>query len=365
MKVGILGGGQLGRMLALAGYPLGLGFRVFEPVRDAPAGRMAEQVVARYDDFAALRKFAEGLAVVTYEFENVPVDAVRELQRHVPVFPPVEALAVAQDRLSEKTLFRKLAVATNDFVAVDSLDGLRAATTLLGLPAVLKTRRMGYDGKGQFVIRTARDVEPAWDAIGGVPLILEAFVPFQRELSLIAVRGRDDSHVYYPLVENVHRDGILRVSRAPAIGVTSAVQHQADEFARAILDETGYVGVLAIEFFECDGRLLANEMAPRVHNSGHWTIEGARTSQFENHIRAVLGLPLGATDATGHSVMLNLIGTTPPRETLLARPDLHVHLYDKVPATGRKLGHVTYVAKTPTERDAAEREITQLLETAV
>ena len=362
MKVGILGGGQLGRMLALAGYPLGLSFRVFEPVRDAPAGRLAEQTVGSYDAAEALHKFSQGLAVVTYEFENVPVAAVRALETCVPVYPPSAALAVAQDRLSEKTLFRSLGIPTPEFEAVESRDDLRAAAQRIGLPAVLKTRRLGYDGKGQFVMREAVEIDEAWNALGGVPLILEGFVPFQRELSLIAVRGRDDAHAYYPLVENHHRDGILRVSKAPAPGVSAAVQAQADRYARAILDATSYVGVLALELFERDGVLMANEIAPRVHNSGHWTIEGAKVSQFENHLRAILGLPLGSTDVTGHSVMLNLIGTTPPRESLLARSGVHVHLYDKTPAPGRKLGHITAVADTPARRDEWLRELQSMFE---
>ena len=342
MTVGILGGGQLGRMLALAGYPLGLRFRVLDTYDDAPAGELAELVVGEgYDDRQALARFASGLELVTYEFENVPVDAARFLAAHVPVFPPPEALEASQDRLTEKTFFRKLDIPTPAFSAVESRESLDDALQTLGTLAVLKTRRLGYDGKGQRIVRQAADAQGAWNTLQGTPLILEAFVPFDREVSLLSVRGRDGDTAFYPLIENNHYKGILRRSIAPAPATPPALQAQAEEYARRVLEALDYVGVLAIEFFQQGSQLLANEMAPRVHNSGHWTIEGAETSQFENHLRAVLGLPLGATAPRGHSIMLNLIGEIPKRAAVAAVPNSHLHLYAKEPRPGRKLGHIT------------------------
>lgn len=354
--IGILGAGQLGRMLALAGYPLGLRFRFFDPAPASPASHLAEQICAPYDDEGALRRFAEGLALVTYEFENVPVAAARLLERHLPVYPPPAALEAAQDRLAEKQFFQRLGIPTPPFAAVDDRAGLDAAVRQLGLPAVLKTRRMGYDGKGQALLRSPEDAADAWRQLGGQPLILEAHVPFTRELSIIAVRGRDGATACYPLVENLHRGGILRRSVAPAPDVTPELQEQAERYAARALDALQYVGVLAIELFEVPGAagrgahspaLLANEMAPRVHNSGHWTIEGAATSQFENHLRATLGLPLGSTAARGHAAMLNLIGATPEPAAVLALPEAHLHCYGKEPRPGRKLGHITLRADDP------------------
>ena len=357
VTVGILGGGQLGRMMALAGYPLGLRFRVLDTYDAAPAGEMAELVVgASFDERAALARFADGLTAATYEFENVPVDAARFLAERVPVYPPPAALEASQDRLTEKTFFQSLGIPTPGFQAVDSRETLDAALHALGTPAVLKTRRLGYDGKGQRVIRQPSEAEAAWDALQGgpagaggkpAPLILEAFVPFDREVSLIGARGRDGGAAFYPLIENYHHDGILRRSIAPAPATSSltqspaALQAQAEAYGRRALEALDYVGVLAIELFQVGDGLLANEMAPRVHNSGHWTIEGAETSQFENHLRAVLGLPLGATAPRGHAVMLNLIGGIPERAAMLALPNAHVHLYGKAPRPGRKVGHVT------------------------
>lgn len=342
MIVGILGGGQLGRMLSLAGYPLGLRFRVFDTYDDAPAGEMAELVVGKsFDDREALARFAEGLALITYEFENVPVDTARFLAAQAPVFPPSAALEVSQDRLTEKTFFKEHGIPTPKFSAVDSRESLAAALETLGTLAVVKTRRLGYDGKGQRVIRQATDVQDAWNSLKGKPLILESFVPFDREVSLLSVRGRDGATAFYPLVENYHHRGILRRSIAPAPETSPALQAQAEAYGRRVLEALDYVGVLAIEFFQQDGRLLANEMAPRVHNSGHWTIEGAETSQFENHLRAVLGFPLGSTAPRGHAVMLNLIGTIPESAAALTASNAHLHLYAKEPRPGRKLGHIT------------------------
>ena len=347
MTIGILGGGQLGYMLALAGYPLGLHFRFLDPSPEAPVGRIAQRVTADYTDQAALEKFASGLELVTYEFENVPVEAARFLAERVPVYPPPAALEAAQDRLAEKALFRKLGISTTEFAPVSNAKELDVAVKSLGLPAVLKTCRMGYDGKGQWILRTAEDVAKAKSELPAVQLILEKFVPFTRELSVLAVRSRTGEISIYPLVENHHRSGILRLSLAPAPRLEPDIQRAAERAAHRILESLKYAGVLAIEFFEHQGELLANEMAPRVHNSGHWTIEGAVTSQFENHLRAVLGLPLGSTGPAGHCAMLNLIGDVPDSAEVLAVPDAHLHLYGKSPRPGRKLGHITLRAASP------------------
>jgi len=341
--VGVLGAGQLGRMLALAGYPLGLRFAFLDENAEAPAGHLGDLTVASWNDHAALDAFANTVDLVTYEFENVPVAAAERLAMRVPVFPPPRALDVAQDRLKEKTLFRDLEIGTTTFATVDTREDLDRAVAVIGLPAVLKTRMQGYDGKGQRVLRRSDDLDPAFAAIGGPPLLLEAFVPFERELSIIAARSRTGETAYWPLVENVHRDGILRLSIAPAFDADGAVVDAAVAIAAKTLEALDYVGVLAIELFQHEGRLLANEMAPRVHNSGHWTIEGAKTSQFENHLRAVLGFPLGATEAIGLSAMVNLIGETPDSAALLGIDGAHLHLYGKPARPGRKLGHVTLV----------------------
>jgi 5-(carboxyamino)imidazole ribonucleotide synthase len=358
VTIGILGGGQLGYMLALAGYPLGLRFRFLDPSPEAPVGRLAQRVTADFDDEAALEKFASGLELVTYEFENVPVAATRFLGERVPVFPPPSALEVAQDRLKEKALFRKLGIATTEFAPVHNLKSLDAAVEAIGLPAVLKTSRFGYDGKGQWILRTAEDVANLKTEIAdtfakgpsangahashdSAPFILERFLSFKRELSILGVRARNGDIAFYPLVQNRHHGGILRLSIAPAPSLAPGLQSEAEDIARRILTELDYAGVLAIEFFEYQGRLVANEMAPRVHNSGHWTIEGAATSQFENHLRAVLDLPLGSTKVYGSAAMLNLIGETPESSEVLAIPGAHLHLYGKSPRPGRKLGHIT------------------------
>jgi len=355
--VGVLGAGQLGRMLALAGYPLGLRFAFYDENAEAPAGHLGALTVARWDDRAALDAFANAVDLVTYEFENVPVAAAEQLAERVPVYPPPAALHVAQDRLKEKNLFRDLGIETANFVPVDTRDDLDRAAAAIGFPSVLKTRMQGYDGKGQRVLRREADLDPAFAAIGGSPLILEAFVPFERELSILAARSRTGETAYWPLVENTHRDGILRLSIAPAPGAGGALADAAAAISARTLEALDYVGVLAIELFQHEGRLLANEMAPRVHNSGHWTIEGAKTSQFENHLRAILGLPLGATDAIGVSAMVNLIGETPDPAALLGVEGAHLHLYGKPARPGRKLGHVTLVEPG---REALESALAQV-----
>jgi 5-(carboxyamino)imidazole ribonucleotide synthase len=362
MRLGVLGGGQLGRMLALAGYPLGLTFRFFDTVSDACAGQVGDLVTGSFDDPQAVSDFAEGLDVITYEWENVPVDAVRLLAERVPVFPPPEALEVAQDRLAEKHFFQQLGIPTPAFEAIDSLDALQGAVQRLGLPAVLKTRREGYDGKGQRIIRAAGEIEPGWEDLGNRgPLILEQFVSFEREVSIIAARGRDGDCAFYPLVQNTHTSGILSRSVAPAPDVRNGLQRTAEDYGRSVVERLAYAGVLAIEFFVSEGRLLANELAPRVHNSGHWTIEGAETSQFENHVRAVAGLPLGSTAMRGQAAVLNLIGATPDGSDVLAIPNAHLHLYGKSPRPGRKLGHVTVRSDGAGEVEAAVEQVQALI----
>jgi 5-(carboxyamino)imidazole ribonucleotide synthase len=349
MRVGILGAGQLGRMIALAGYPLGVRCTVFDPATESCAGHVCDLIAGEFDDFQMLYKLVQASDVVTFEFENVPVESARWLAERVPVFPPPRALEVSQERLAEKEFFRSLGIPTPPFAGVDSREDFDAALHAIGLPAVLKTRRFGYDGKGQAVIRTPAQAEAAWGTLGGRPLILEGFIPFDRELSMIAVRARDGSVVTYPLIENTHRDGILHRSIAPAGETGEELTERATEYTIRVLTELDYVGVLTIEWFQDGARLLANEMAPRVHNSGHWTIEGAFTSQFENHVRSVCGLPLGRTDAIGFSAMYNLIGTVPPAATVLANPDARLHVYGKSHRPGRKVGHVTLRAGSAEE----------------
>lgn len=345
MNVGIVGGGQLARMLALAGYPLDLRFQVLDPAADACAGQVATLVQGDYDAEARLEQLADWAEVVTFDFENVPATAALALERQVAVYPPPGALAAAQDRVTEKTLFWELGIPTPTFATVASLDELRGAAVRVELPAVLKTRRLGYDGKGQRVLRAPEELEPAWRALGGAPLILESFVPFEREVSVLAARGRDGATAFYPLVENHHRDGILRLSRAPY--PAPELEHEGWNYARRLLERLNYVGLLAVEFFVQNGHLIANEMAPRVHNSGHWTIEGAETSQFENHLRAILGLPLGSTAAVGHSAMVNCIGAMADRAAVLGVSGAHYHAYGKAPRPGRKVGHLTLRADDP------------------
>ena len=357
MRVGIVGGGQLGRMLALAGYPLGLRCRALEASAASPAGQVTECYEGQYDDLAVLERFVAGLEVATYEFENVPAATARFLQERLPVYPPPLALETAQDRLSEKNLFAQLGIPVPAFAPIDTEAQLGAAIAQIGLPAVLKTRHLGYDGRGQAVLRTPEQVRDAWEEMAGVPLILEDFVEFERELSLIAVRGRGGETAFYPVVENHHREGILRLTLAPAPDLEEGLQEEAEEYTRRVMAALDYVGVLTIEFFACRGRLLANEMACRVHNSGHWTIEGALTSQFENHLRAVMAWPLGQTAALGYSAMLNLIGAVPDTAAILRHPDAHLHLYGKEPRPRRKLGHLTLRA---TERAGLDTQLRTL-----
>ncbi|MFN7136185.1 MAG: 5-(carboxyamino)imidazole ribonucleotide synthase [Thermomonas sp.] len=362
--VGILGGGQLARMMALAGAPLGLRFLVLDTASDACAGQFAPMVVGDYTDRAALEEFASRIDVATFDFENVPAESAQWLTGKVPVFPNPRALATAQDRLAEKTLFRALGIPVPPFADVPDRAALDTAVAALGTPCILKTRRLGYDGKGQFRIKTPADVEAAWDALGAqvekVGLILEGFVAFQRELSVVAVRGRDGEFRAWPLTENWHVDGVLSASLAPA-PVDDALRDTALSHARKLAEALDYVGVFALELFCRDGELLANEMAPRVHNSGHWTIEGSETSQFQNHLRAVLGLPLGDTRMVGHTCMLNWIGAMPDAAPVLREAGGHWHDYGKQPRAGRKVGHATLRAEHPAELAASLRRVGEAL----
>ena len=357
--VGILGGGQLARMMVLAGTPLGVRFVVLDPAEDACASPLAPMVTGGFADVAALEAFASRADVATFDFENVPAASADALLKRLPVFPDPRALAVAQDRLAEKTLFGELGIPVAPFAVVDTRAQLDEAIARVGAPCILKTRRLGYDGKGQFRLRSPADADAAWEALGAqagtVGLILEAFVNFDRELSVVAVRDRQGDFRSWALTENWHVDGVLSASLAPA-RVSDALAALAIEHARKLAEALDYVGVFALELFCCGAELLANEMAPRVHNSGHWTIEGAQTSQFQNHLRAVLGLPLGATRMLGHACMLNWLGEMPPSEPVLSEPAGHWHDYGKSAREGRKVGHATLRADSGQElAEALER----------
>lgn len=355
MTVGIVGAGQLGRMLALAGYPLGLDFLFLDPAADAPAGRVAPVLHGAFTDAALLAELAQRSEVVTFDWENVSVDALRALKGATRISPPIAALAAAQDRVSEKKLFERLQIPTTRWYAVGSRAQLLRAIREVGLPAVIKTRRLGYDGKGQAVVRTPEDAVRAWEQLGAAPLLYEELIPFDCEVSIIGARSPRGEIAVYPLNGNVHSQGMLRLTRAP-FGPARWHRLAASYLERA-LTHFRYAGILTIEFFVRGGKLMANEMAPRVHNSGHWTIEGAVTSQFENHLRAILDLPLGSTRSRGFSAMINLIGTMPARETLLATSQVHLHDYGKQPRPGRKLGHCTLVEGSAAARDRWARRL--------
>ncbi len=339
-RVGVVGAGQLGRMLALAGYPLGIDCVFLDRDADSPGGQVGEIVVGALDDAAALARLASEVDVLTLEIENVSVAVLATVRGRVPVFPPPAAIAAAQDRLHEKQLFGSLGIPTAPFVAIAAEQDLHEASRTLGWPIVLKARRLGYDGRGQRIADSLAGLIAGWDELKRVPAIAEGWVAFERELSLIGVCG-SAQRVFYPLAENVHRNGILSSTVAPY--TDHALQRQAETWLAAIMQKLEYRGVLTVEFFHTRTGLVANEMAPRVHNSGHWTIEGAEVSQFENHLRAVLGWPLGDPSPRGHAAMLNLIGTQPRREAILALPGAHLHDYGKHPRPERKLGHCTLV----------------------
>lgn len=359
MKIGVIGGGQLGRMLALAGTPLGQQFAFLDPAPDACAQALGEHLRADYNDHDHLRQLADEADVVTFEFESVPAETVAFLSQFVPVYPNAESLRIARDRWFEKSMFLELGIPTPEFADIQSQDNLEAAIKRIGLPAVLKTRTLGYDGKGQKVLRYPEDAHNAFAELGSVPCILEGFVPFEGEVSLIGVRARDGETRFYPLVHNVHEDGILRRSVASS---EHPLQTLAEDYLGRVMKELDYVGVIAFEFFEIDGGLKANEIAPRVHNSGHWTIEGSECSQFENHLRAIAGLPLGSTARVGESAMVNLIGEVPPVEKITAIEDCHLHHYGKAFKPGRKVGHATLRCADKATLQARIDELEQLIQ---
>jgi 5-(carboxyamino)imidazole ribonucleotide synthase len=359
MKVGVLGAGQLARMIALAGYPLGVDFIFLDPAKDACANKLGTHLHGDYDDPALLARLAEASDVVTYEFENVPSDVAHFLATHTEVHPSPNALAVAQDRLVEKNYFNSIGIPTPNFAPIESLADLTAAMATIGWPAIVKSRRMGYDGKGQSLVRTPDDLTKAWEALDGVPAVVEAFVPFDREVSIIAARSPQGEIAFYPLSENLHKGGILRVSECR---VADPMQPQAEQYVTRLLEALDYVGVLALELFQVNGRLVANEFAPRVHNSGHWTIEGAETSQFENHLRAILSLPLGSTQPVGHPAMVNFIGGLPETSEVLAIEHAHLHLYDKAPRKGRKVAHATLRAESREQLSSRLKTLSELAE---
>ncbi len=358
MRIGVLGAGQLGRMLALAGYPLANTF-VFYDMSGNPSAGIGEVVTDQSGDKA--EAFLARVDLVTYEFEHLPVEIAETMARSKPVHPAPRALQVCQNREAEKTLFGRLGIPTPRWQMADSAESLRQAAEELGCPVVAKSNTEGYDGKGQAVLRSPDDAEQAWNAIGHDRLMVEKFVNFSREVSLIAVRSSDGDVAFYPMAENVHHEGILRYSIAPAPRLSRELEEEADGYIRALLHELDYVGVLALELFETDKSLVANEMAPRVHNSGHWTMEGAMTSQFENHIRAVTGLPLGNTAPRGLSCMVNIIGEHGNIKRILELPYAHVHLYDKEERPGRKLGHVNVLADSYEELRWRVENVAQFL----
>jgi 5-(carboxyamino)imidazole ribonucleotide synthase len=345
--LGILGGGQLARMMVLAGVPLGISFRIVDEVADACAGQVAPLSTVGWDDTGKLDPFAAEIDAATFDFENVPAATAAWLTERTHVAPNALSLATAQDRVLEKTMFRGCGLPTTEFEDITSRADLDAALARIGPHAILKTRREGYDGKGQFRLKSAADADAAWTALGPMlqerGLILEAFVPFDYEASVIAARTAAGEFRTWPLTRNWHVDGVLSASLAPA-PVDARVSRQAFAHARAIAEHLDYVGVFALELFIEGEKLYGNEMAPRVHNSGHWTIEGAVASQFENHVRAVMGLPLGDTASRFPSCMLNWIGALPDRDRMLAIPGTHWHAYGKAPRPGRKVGHATVCA---------------------
>ncbi len=358
MHIGIIGAGQLGRMMAISGIPLGMRFTMYDRRADVPGAAVADLVVGDFDDLRRLRQFARRVQVVTFDWENVPVASVRAVAGIVPVWPPPAALAVGQDRIAEKELFVRLGIPVVPYAVVDDRAGLMRAVAAIGTPGILKTRRLGYDGKGQVRIRRSADGEAAWQRLRGSPLVYERLVRFSREVSLVAARDRAGHTAFYPLAENLHEHGILAMTRAP--WRHAGLQRTAERHVARLLAALRYVGVLCVEFFVERGRLVANEMAPRVHNSGHWTIEGAETSQFENHLRAIAGLPLGSTRARGHAVMVNLIARMPRAAAVAAASGAHLHDYGKAPRPRRKLGHLTAVCASPAARERMAARLRRL-----
>lgn len=359
MRIGIIGAGQLGQMLGDAARDLGISCLFLDPSDGPPAASTGPVIKSAFDDTTALARLAADCDVVTYEFENVALDALRTITDQVPVYPPIDALRQAQDRLLEKQLFSSLDIPLPAYRAIDDLADLQAAVDDIGLPLVVKTRRMGYDGKGQFVLKRREQMDAAWQQLGTQALIAEQWVPFDYEVSAIGVRNVDGEIAVYPLTRNQHVGGILHQSRAP-VDATDLFE-KANRYMQALLDHLDYVGVLALELFVVGDELLVNEFAPRVHNSGHWTIEGAATSQFTNHLRAITNLTPGPTSARGHSGMLNLIGHIPAIATRLRQQPCYLHDYGKAPRPGRKLGHITVVSDSAQARDALLREVEQIM----
>ena len=358
-KVGIIGAGQLGQMLGFAGLRMGLKFVFLDPSDNPPAAVVGPVLKYPFDSEEGLARLAAETDIITYEFENVPVTAIEGIASKTLIFPPAQALKHAQDRMAEKSLFESLNIPVPGFRSIESPADLKLAVEEIGLPVVLKTRRLGYDGKGQFIVRGETEIETAVTALGGKDLIAEEWVPFDREISAIGARNPSGEIVHYPLTENQHDNGILSASRAPAI--VPNLEKTAQEYLAAILDHLDYVGVLALELFVSGDRLLANEFAPRVHNSGHWTIEGANTSQFENHLRAILDMPLGDTGMRGFAGMLNLIGEMPIERAPFDEGPWHVHDYGKAARPGRKLGHATVVTTSAEERDTKLEKLAEFL----
>lgn len=358
MKIGILGGGQLAQMLALAGIPLGYRFVFYDPSPDCCAAALGEHIQADYDDWQQLQTFAESVDLATFEFENVPLAAVNFVAEHCTLYPKTNALQATQDRWMEKQLFRRLGIPTPQFADIKSRADLTQAAERLGYPLVLKSRFGGYDGKGQIVIKSAQQLEQAWLELSGQPYIVEQWIRFSREVSIIAVRNLSGKMAFYDLAENIHCSGILQTTlNRPG----DKLLQQAQGYVHRLMEELDYCGVLTLEFFQIGDELLANEFAPRVHNSGHWTIEGAAVSQFENHLRAILNLPLGQTTRLAYCAMINFVGVLPAMNELLTIPDSHYHQYGKQPKPGRKLGHLTIRSDQPeTVENLAQRVVSQI-----
>lgn len=351
-RVGVIGSGQLGRMMALAGTPLDVEFVFYDEAIESPSSRLGNTIQPSSEN--SLETFLASVDVVTYESENTDADLVANINQLKPVYPGENSLRRSQHRLVEKNTFRDLGIKTANFLRVASKDDLLKASQELGLPIVLKTTTMGYDGKGQAVVKTPADINTAWEALQGNELIAEAFVTFSRELSIIAVRDTQGNTRTYPLAENDHSEGILRVSRVPVTGLSQEKQKEAEHYITTLLDHLGHVGVITLELFDTETGLIANEMAPRVHNSGHWTIEGSPSSQFENHIRAICGMPLGNTQARqSNAAMINIIGKHGNREKVLAMPNAFLHTYSKTERLNRKIGHINLIGNSDVEIENA------------
>jgi 5-(carboxyamino)imidazole ribonucleotide synthase len=362
LRVGIVGAGQLGRMLALAGYPLGVQCLFLDRSADAPGAQVAPILVGDLTDHKLLEELAARSDVVTFDWENIPGSALEPLEKTTRIRPPRAALEASQDRMVEKALFSRLKIPVAAHAAIDSKEQLLTAIRNIGLPGVLKTRRLGYDGKGQFVLHSAAHIDAAWTAIGGTGLIYEAFQAFSREVSIVGARSAAGRTAFYPLSANTHQGGILRYGIAPL--TNAKLERSARSYLKRVMDALSYIGILAVEFFVVKGRLIANEMAPRVHNSGHWSIEGCVTSQFENHLRAICDLPLGSTRPLGHTAMINFLGKMPDRGRLLAIDGLAFHDYGKQARPGRKLGHCTILRQHAKDRDRALAGALKLIEWA-